>query len=78
MGKPYFLKSDFFPEIHFFGLDLRRCDTCEFGLLNNNNKDRSIFFWFTVYFFLLIFNDHKKLEFEAHLLLICNISITRI
>ncbi len=35
MDKPVFFKKDF-PEIYFLGSDLRRYDTCQFGLLINN------------------------------------------
>ena len=37
MGEPVFLKV-----IYFLGFDLRRYDTCQFGLLNNNNNNTSI------------------------------------
>jgi len=39
MDKPVFFKRDF-PEIYFLGSDLRRYDTYQFGLLNNNNKKK--------------------------------------
>jgi len=48
------------------------------GIFHFISKIDRYFLVYCLFFFKLIFNDHKKLEFEEHLLLICNISITRI